>query len=468
MYDEGLNREEEKRTNRLVDRFELMIVNENIIYFDSEELELIIDHYSIRNNTQRLEKVFHLSEKLFPFSIDIKIKKAQILIANNHPKKALHILNELSSLAQNNDDYFFTLAVTYSKLGKHDEAITILEKLLNSDNKNEELLSTLANEYQYIEDNDSSIKILQKLIKIDASNEIYWYSYILSSSLVKNTNPAIKFIKDYISSNPYSYLAWHYLGLTFLKSEDHLNAIEAFDYAILIDEKSTKSYIYKAESLAALGLYDHAIETCKLTFEFEDPHAALYYDIGEFYEKSDKLDKALAYFHKALKKDSDMSDAWFSIALILDFQGKLVEASYHIKKAVEKNNTNIDYLFSFAEIHEKLGFIKEAEIAYKKVTDIDNYDSESWLNYSNLLYKQKYQQEAVDALYDALKINPNNAELHYRLSAYLIDSGDETKGLSFFKNALEIDFDQHEDVFKYMPSVKENKNLLHLLHNFKN
>ena len=358
--------------------------------------------------------------------------------------------------------------MTYSKLEMHEKSISILNKLLSSDTKNEELLSTLANEYQCTEDNDSCVSTLEKLIKIDPKNEVYWYSYILSCSLLKEINSSVAFIKALIEKNPYSHLAWHYLGLTFLKSENFLNAIEAFDYAILIDEKSTKSYIYKAESLAALSFYDRAIETCKLTFEFEEPHAALYYDIGEFYEKSDNLDKALAYFHKALKKDAEMSDAWFSIALILDFQGKQVEASYHIKKAVEKNNTNIDYLFSYAEIHEKLGFIKEAEIAYRKVTEIDNYDSESWLNYSNLLYQQKYQQEAVDVLYDALKANPNNAELSYRLSAYLIDSGDETKGLKFFENALEINFDQHEDVFQYMPSVKNNKNLLHLLHNFKN
>jgi tetratricopeptide (TPR) repeat protein len=297
---------------------------------------------------------------------------------------------------------------------------------------------------------------------------VYWYSYILSCSILKEFKQSIIFIKSLIEKNPYSHLAWHYLGLTYLKAEDHLNAIEAFDYAILINETATKSYIYKAESLAALSFYDLAIETCKLTFEFEEPHAALYYDIGEFYEKSDKLDKALSYFNKALVKDSEMSDAWFSIALILDFQGKQIEASYNIKKAVEKNNTNTDYLFSYAEIHEKLGFIKEAEIAYRKVTEIDNYDSESWLNYSNLLYQQKYKQEAVETLHNALKLNPNNAELNYRLSAYLIDSGDETNGLKFFKTALEIDFDQHKDVFQYMPSVKNNENLLYLLHNFKN
>ena len=74
MFDEGLNREEERRTSQLVDRFELMLINDNSVYFDSEELELIIDHYSIRDNKVKLQEVFRLSDKLFPFSVDIKIK----------------------------------------------------------------------------------------------------------------------------------------------------------------------------------------------------------------------------------------------------------------------------------------------------------------------------------------------------------------------------------------------------------
>ena len=261
MFDEGLNREEERRTSQLVNRFELMLINDNPVYFDSEELELIIDHYSIRDNKVKLQEVFRLSDKLFPFSVDIKIKKAQILVAHNLPKKALQILSELSSLTQNNDDYFFTLAVTYSKLEMHEKSISILNKLLSSDTENEELLSTLANEYQCTEDNDSCVSTLEKLIKIDPKNEVYWYSYILSCSLLKEINSSVAFIKALIEKKPYSHLAWHYLGLTFLKSENFLNAIEAFDYAILIDEKSTKSYIYKAESLAALSFYDRAIET---------------------------------------------------------------------------------------------------------------------------------------------------------------------------------------------------------------
>ena len=125
-------------------------------------------------------------------------------------------------------------------------------------------------------------------------------------------------------------------------------------------------------------------------------------------------------------------------------------------------------MYCYAIIHEKVGFIKEAMIGYKKMVEIDHNDLESWLNYSNLLLKEESIDEAVDSLYQALEFNPESAKLYYRLSAYSLLMGDETKGLSFFEKALKINFELHSELFQFMPKIKENKNLLNLLTNFNN
>jgi tetratricopeptide (TPR) repeat protein len=310
--------------------------------------------------------------------------------------------------------------------------------------------------------------MIEKLIVLDLENDLYWYSYFLSAELIENNSNAISFAKKIIEKQPYCLLAWFYLGLFYQKQEDHLNAIEAFDYAILIDQEYTRTYSYKAESLAEIGHFQKAIDCCLESIEFEEPNCNTYFEIGEYYEKLDKLDKALAYFYKSLRKDNLFADAWYSIALILDFQGNHLESLYHIKQALENNKTNIDYLFLYAEVHEKVGFMKEAQIAYKKVLEIDNLDQESWLNYSNILYQQESTQDAIDALYNAIEYNPNNAKIYFRLSAYLIETGDKTKGLNLFKHALTINYDLHAELFQYMPKIKDNKDLINLLNNFKN
>ena len=76
--------------------------------------------------------------------------------------------------------------------------------------------------------------------------------------------------------------------------------------------------------------------------------------------------------------------------------------------------------------------------------------------------------EAIELLEKAIKLNPKNAELSYRLTAYLFQSGQDQLALSIFKEALTINFEKHEDLFHYLPSVKTNINLLNLLSEFKN
>ena len=53
---------------------------------------------------------------------------------------------------------------------------------------------------------------------------------------------------------------------------------------------------------------------------------------------------------------SQFSDAWYALALILDFQNRDMEAIHYINKALEIDKENVDYLFTYAEIQEKIGY----------------------------------------------------------------------------------------------------------------
>ena len=131
------------------------------------------------------------------------------------------------------------------------------------------------------------------------------------------------------------------------------------------------------------------------------------------------------------------------------------------------NEENVDYWYTYAEIQEKIGFVEEAEIAYKKVIDLENFDPEIWLSYSNLLYQQEHPKEAIEVLYEGMKYHPDSADIFYRLSAYLLNHGEERQALTLFRDALKINYEKHQELFSYMPHVKDNPNLINLLNTFK-
>ena len=64
-----------------------MLESDQYYYFDSYEIEKIIDYY-IQKNKAKIRDAFNLYEKLYPFSSQIKIKKAQTLLYFDKAKDA--------------------------------------------------------------------------------------------------------------------------------------------------------------------------------------------------------------------------------------------------------------------------------------------------------------------------------------------------------------------------------------------
>ena len=461
MYRESPNSQEKKITKQLVVKFNKMLNSGVYIYFDSIDIEKIIDYYIEKKNEKKIQHAFNLYEKIYPFSQQLKIKKAQYLLFFDKVLDAYEILKDIPS--SNNEEYLFTLGSVYSRLNKNKESIRIFEKLLNLNIDSSEILSILANEYHKIDNYSKSADLLEKLIITKKCNEINWYSYIINCEISKDLNRSLSFTKNYLYSEPYDYLAWFFLGILYQRMDNHSNAIDSFDFSICIKEDHIPSYINKAESLSEIGYYQKAIDIYKETFRLEDPKAITYFEIGELYNKMDNLNKAKAYYYKCVKKDEYFAEAWYTLALILDLQDLTLEASYHINKAIDINSSNIDYLFTYAKINEKIGCINEAEIAYNKILEIDKLDTETWIDYSNLLYNSNYIIKAIKVLKKGVKLNPKNPELLYRLSAYLLKYGNENQALSYFEKALSIDYYLHLEFFRNFPDFKDEKNLLNLL-----
>ena len=82
----------------------------------------------------------------------------------------------------------------------------------------------------------------------------------------------------------------------------HLNAIDAYDFAIAIDENFASGYFNKAHALANLGNYYEAISLYRETFKYEDPEAYTYHYIGECFEKAGKLEEAVEQYQEAVYK----------------------------------------------------------------------------------------------------------------------------------------------------------------------
>ena len=91
---------------------------------------------------------------------------------------------------------------------------------------------------------------------------------------------------------------------------------------------------------------------------------------------------------------------------------------------------------------------------------------EAWLDYSTLLYELGKLREATDTISEAIKNNPDAAELYYRMVAYLFALGESDEALIYLETALVTDPEKHYILFEYLPQLQENGLILEVINKF--
>ena len=117
------NTPDDNDINKLVKRFESMLVQNEIYYFESDELEEIIDYYFNSGNPVNLKKAIDFALDRFPQSADFKIARAQFLAYNQKTQEALKLLNDVELVEPSNPDIYTTRGYIYSQMGLSEQAV---------------------------------------------------------------------------------------------------------------------------------------------------------------------------------------------------------------------------------------------------------------------------------------------------------------------------------------------------------
>src|SRR3546814_10468420 len=80
-----------------VERYEEMIRNKDLYFFDTEAFENIIDYYLDKNDPIKSLQVIEYATSQHPYAPVFMIKQAQLLLLTNQNGKALELLDQARS-----------------------------------------------------------------------------------------------------------------------------------------------------------------------------------------------------------------------------------------------------------------------------------------------------------------------------------------------------------------------------------
>lgn len=135
---------------------------------------------------------------------------------------------------------------------------------------------------------------------------------------------------------------------------------------------------------------------------------------------------------KKIQEQTDNPLAYAELASQYAEMGMFLKALEYYRKALENDANNEEWWGEIASILLILGKDKEAEQAFSIAIKLNKNYFPAWRNLGLLHIKSKQWDKALDALYQANRIRPDESEILESIGVILLEKGEKEKAREYF------------------------------------
>ena len=423
-------------SNDIVKRYEQFLSGTATGYFDVEELESIVEYYLRHGRTKDCAKALKLGLQLHPNNNALKTKRAKIYLATGDDKKAFRLLD---SLTETTDYEVILLKIeVLTKLGRMKEARELSDSLVaNETDDLDNVCLDIA--YIYLSQTEYSLalSLLEKGDLFNPNNVELLYELAFCYEQNENFENAIAVNVRIIDIDPFAGEAWFNLGQLYFATQDFTKALDAYEYALAIDEKDSLTCIQKAHVQFQLDMFEEALETYQ-EYRKMSSYGQWQTDIfiAECYEKMEKYEESISYYKQSLEAHPENYDALTGIAICLLEQENYTESMPYINRALEISPEAADAWVYLAEANIGIDDVDNGLLAYLKSIAIDADQPDTLMAIANI-YLEKTEFELAIKFYLAAKGLDDNMEfinLFIAVSYYKV--GNMPKAIAYLRVAI--------------------------------
>ncbi|GET29529.1 tetratricopeptide repeat protein [Prolixibacter sp. SD074] len=452
----------------VIERYQKMQHEERVEFFDVAEFEYIIDHYTDRGHHYQAVKAVERGVMQHPQAISLKVRQARILLTQGNVDEAKEMLEMVAGIESSDPEILLMLGTCYNFLGDSPKATYYFEEAERfSYEEKDEVLYSIGVAFIQNSEYSRAIPFLEKAHQENLENENVIYDLAFSYDKVGESYKCIQFYNKYLDLDPFSEFVWYNLGIAYNRVNDFDRAVEAYDFALALDDNYASALFNKANSLANAEKLGEAIATYGEYLKIDGDSDETYCYIAECYFHQRKFKKSFDYYKKALQLNGYNADAWYGASVVLLVEDKVPESLAFLKKAIKLEDDNADFWLTFGKVNSTLNYYEEAEQAFQKALELDADNSDNWLSFADFYYEYEQLGMSIDILMKAKKQGVVSATLNYRLTAYLLENGDEYLAMHYLEQALSEDFSQYHDLFDFCPKALESGPVNRLIDKYK-
>lgn len=461
--------EDREELDELLKQYENLKNGRSHSFLEEDAFERIIDHFDDKDDLPGALEAAETGLEYFPYSSQLLIKKADILLATRKYREALDVLEQAELFDHNDINLYILKTDAYLALDQQEKAVQLLEEALDMFTGEErlDLLFELSDVYDDYEEFDKVFDCLKMILEEDPANEEALYKICFWTDFTGRNEESIKLHLKIIDEQPYNELAWFNLAASYQGLKLYEKAIDAYQYAVVIDEKFDYAYRNMGDAYIRLRKYKEAIEALEKVLELTRPEEVIYEAIGHCYHRLGNFAQARFHYRKASHMNPEDSKLYYKIAATYIAEQQWEHAIKYLENAMRMQKNVPEYNLAMGQCKMAQEKFKEAIQYFGIVIRNRTRNVAGWEALIRCLFKAGYFDEASEQCVAALKATDDKPLFYFYYAAALFAEGRSKEALLQLENGMSRAPKLVKKLLDISPAVLQNNQVVDLIARYK-
>ena len=462
-------RQDKEELKELLQLFDNLKGGKSNSFIEEDSFERIIDYFDENEQlTQALEAAEYGIEQ-YPYSSMLLLKKADILIALRHYKEALFILDQAELLDSKDTNLYILKTDAYLALDQQQKAAAVLEAAVEDFDGEEklDLLFELADVYDDYENFEKVFDCLRVILEQEPNNEEALYKICFWTDFTGRNEEGIKLHQKIIEDFPFNELAWFNLAAAYQGLKLYEKAIDAYQYAVAIDEKFDYALRNMGDAYIRLRRYKDAVEVLEKVLELARPEDVIYEAIGHCYDKMGNYAQARFNYRKASHLNHDDSQLNYKIACTYMNEGIWDSAIKNLDIAMRIHRMQPEYNLAMGQCYMEMGKLEDAITYFGNVVRVRPKNINGWIELLKCLYKADMLEEALEYAGFAFEQTDGKPIFLFYKSSVLYAMGKSKEALLHLETGMSRNPKLVKKFIEINPSILQNQQVVDVIARFK-
>ncbi len=463
------SRQDREELKALLTQYENLKAGRSHSLIEEDEFERIIEYFDEKEQLAAALEASELAIEQYPFSSNLLLQKASLQIALRLYVDALQTLEKAGLYDARNVDLYILKTDACLALDMQEKAAEILESALDdfSGEEKTDLLFELADVYDDYENFEKVFDCLIMILEQDANNEEALYKICFWTDFTGRYEESIRLHQNIIQEFPYNELARFNLGAAYQGLKLHEKAIDAYQYALAIDEKFDYAYRNLGDAYIRIRKYREAIEALEKVLELSRPEYVIYEAMGYCYHKLQNFSQARFHYRKASHLNAEDSQLHYKIAGTYMNEGAWQPAIKCLQTALSMHRMQAEYHIALGRCFVELGKYPEAISAIGQAVKMKPKNINGWVELLQCMYRGKLFNDGIDYAALALESTDNKPIFLFYKSLFLFAAGKSKEAMVYLENGFALYPKGFKKIIELEPSLLRHQQVVEIAARFK-